>query len=192
MINVQELPVFKAKNEIIQAIKKNKVTIVVGETGCGRTTQIPNFIYESGLVNGGIVGITQPRRIAAISVAEFVAKQLGSRLGELVGYQIRFDDQTFDHTKIKFMADGILLRELQIDPDLKKYSVIMIDEAHERSTNIDFILGLLKDLLKRRDDLKVIMTSGTIDEKSFSLFLGRTDRQCCRPDLSSRNNIFRI
>lgn len=164
------LPIFASKELIVETVKNNTVTILVGETGSGKTTQLPIFLYEAGLINGGILGITQPRRIAAISVAEFVTSQLGGSIGDVVGYQIRFDDQTADSTKIKFMTDGILLRELQVDPNLSKYFVIIVDEAHERSQNVDFVLGLLKDLLGRRKDLKVVVTSATIDEQKFSRY----------------------
>ncbi len=168
-----ELPIFSKKKEILNAIRANQVTIVVGETGSGKTTQIPAFLYEDGYsVSAGKIGVTQPRRIAATSVAAFVAKQLGTELGDIVGYQIRFDDKTADRTQVKFMTDGILLQEIQRDTELSQYSVIMVDEAHERSENIDFLLGLLKELLKRRTDLKVVVASATIDEQKFSQYFG--------------------
>jgi RNA helicase HrpA len=170
---MSELPILAKKKEILDAIRANQVTIVVGETGSGKTTQIPIFLYEDGYAtNDRRVGVTQPRRIAATSVAAFVAKQIGTELGDAVGYQIRFDDQTADTTQVKFMTDGILLQEIQTDTELSQYSVIMVDEAHERSENIDFLLGLLKDLLKRRSDLKVVVTSATIDEQKFSRYFG--------------------
>lgn len=165
-----ELPICAYRDAVIEAVRDNKVVIVVGETGSGKTTQLPRFFYESGLGKGGVIGITEPRRIAATSVARFVANNLGTKLGDVVGYQVRFDDQTAADTAIKFMTDGILLREIQVDPDLRKYSVIMIDEAHERNCNVDFLLGLLKDLLTRRDDLKVIVSSATIDAEKFSQY----------------------
>lgn len=164
------LPICASRELIVETVRNNKVTVVVGETGSGKTTQIPMFLFQAGLVNGGMLGVTQPRKIAAISVAEFVAGQLESRIGEVVGYQIRFDDQTADSTKIKFMTDGILLREMQLDPKLSKYSVIVVDEAHERSQNIDFVMGMLKSLLKKRNDLKVVVTSATIDQEKFSKY----------------------
>ncbi|MFY9493444.1 MAG: ATP-dependent RNA helicase [Minisyncoccia bacterium] len=162
-----DLPIWAKRKEIIEALQNNQVVIVVGETGSGKTTQLP-LMLAAGFANGKKIGITEPRRIAAVSVAEFVAQQFGKKLGSEVGYQIRFDDTTADDTLIKFMTDGILLRELQLDPDLNQYSVIMVDEAHERSQNIDFVLGLLKDALKRRQDLKVVVASATIDHDKFS------------------------
>lgn len=164
------LPIHSHREEIIHAIQKNQVTIVVGETGSGKTTQLPQYLYRASFSENGVIGITEPRRIAATSVAEFVAKQLGTELGDAVGYQIRFDDRTDYSTKIKFMTDGILLREFQVDPNLSHYSVIMVDEAHERSANIDFTLGLLKGLLTRRADLKVMVASATIDAEKFSRY----------------------
>lgn len=166
------LPIFSAKEEIVASVKANQVTVVVGATGSGKTTQLPVFIYEAGIAGKGVIGITQPRRIAAVSVAKFVAKQLDSKLGDLVGYKIRFDDETDSYTDIKFMTDGILLREIQSDRDLSRYSVLVIDEAHERSVNIDFLLGLVKDVLKKRKDLKVVVASATIDSAKFSSYFG--------------------
>lgn len=162
------LPILGKLEEIIETVANNQVTVIVGETGSGKTTEIPVMLFEYGIGNGRQIGITQPRRIAATSVAEYVAGKLNSELGQKVGYKIRFDDTSSDRTKVKFMTDGILLEEIQHDPDLSRYSVIMIDEAHERSINIDFLLGLLKDLLKRRRDLKLVVTSATIDEQKYS------------------------
>ena len=162
------LPILGKLEEIIETVANNQVTVIVGETGSGKTTEIPVMLFEYGIGNGRQIGITQPRRIAATSVAEYVAGKLNTELGQKVGYKIRFDDTSSDRTKVKFMTDGILLEEIQHDPDLSRYSVIMIDEAHERSINIDFLLGLLKDLLKRRRDLKLVVTSATIDEQKYS------------------------
>lgn len=162
------LPILGKRREILETVANNQVTVVVGETGSGKTTEIPVMLFEAGIGNGRQIGITQPRRIAATSVAEYVAGKFNSELGQKVGYKIRFDDTSSDWTKVKFMTDGILLEEIQHDPDLSRYSVIMIDEAHERSINIDFLLGLLKDLLKRRRDLKLVVTSATIDEQKYS------------------------
>lgn len=165
-----QLPIKEAKNRIIDAIIDNPVVIVVGETGSGKTTQLPQFLHEIGLAQNGMIGITQPRRIAATSVARFVASQMGTQLGNKVGYQVRFDKAADITTDIKFMTDGILLREFQEDADLSKYSVILVDEAHERSQNIDFLLGLLKDLLTRRPDLRIVISSATINAKEFSQY----------------------
>ena len=167
------LPILEHKDLIVRTIEDHQVTIVVGETGSGKTTMLPIFLYQAGFagyLEDGIIGITEPRRIAATSVARFVAEKLGGKLGETVGYQIRFDGDTGKDASVKFMTDGILLREIQLDPDLKKYSVIMIDEAHERSQNIDFLLGLLKDVLTRRDDLRIVISSATIDANKFSQY----------------------
>ncbi len=166
------LPIEAVRKKIVSTIQENQVVIVVGATGSGKTTRLPVFLYEACCSKQGVIGITEPRRIAATSVAKFVAEQLGTELGDKVGYQIRFDDQVSRETEIKFMTDGILLREIQDDPDLKRYSVIMVDEAHERSVNIDFTLGLLKDLLSRRPDLKVVVSSATIDADKFSKYFG--------------------
>lgn len=170
--NSMMLPIESRETEIVNAVKHHQVVVVMGETGSGKTTRIPIFLYRAGFAKKGIIGITEPRRIAATSVARYVAEGLGSQLGDLVGYQVRFDNKSEKETAVKFMTDGILLREFQIDPDLSKYSVIMVDEAHERSQNIDFTLGLLKDLLKRRSDLRVVVASATIDTQKFSQYFG--------------------
>lgn len=172
MIDLKKLPIHGHKKEIVSTIRTNQATIVVGETGSGKTTQLPLYLYEACFSERGTIGITEPRRIAAMSVAQFVAEQLGTKLGDVVGYQVRFDDRTENSTKIKFMTGGILLREFQADSDLSQYSVIMVDEAHERSANIDFTLGLLKDLLRRRPDFKVVVSSATIDAEKFSNYFG--------------------
>ena len=166
------LPIWDARERILSVLRDHQVVIVVGETGSGKTTGLPVILHEAGYAYQGKIGITEPRVIAATSVAEFVARQMNTKLGGLVGYQVRFDDTTANSTAIKFMTDGILLRELQLDPDLKKYSLIMVDEAHERSQNIDFVLGLLKDALKRRKDLRVVVASATIDHEKFSRYFG--------------------
>ena len=169
-MNTIRLPILDRKEAILEAVIDNQVVIIVGETGSGKTTQSPQFIFKFDLGLPGKIGITQPRRIAATSVAHFVADQLGCNVGENVGYKIRFDDSTAEGTSIKFMTDGILLREMQADPLLSEYSVIMVDEAHERSLNMDFLLGLLKRLLKQRSDLKLIISSATIEEEKFSRY----------------------
>jgi ATP-dependent helicase HrpA len=152
----------------VRTIRENQVVIIAGETGSGKTTQIPKFLLECGLGKKGILGCTQPRRVAALSVAQRIAEELGLVYGHEVGAKIRFTDQTQDKTVIKVMTDGILLNELQDDPMLRAYEAIVIDEAHERSLNIDFILGCLRQLKERRKDLKIIITSATIDTSSFA------------------------
>jgi ATP-dependent helicase HrpA len=163
-----ELPVSQRKDEIAAAIRDHQVVIVAGETGSGKTTQLPKICLELGRGITGQIGHTQPRRIAARTVADRIATELGTRLGDVVGYKVRFADTSSDSTLVKVMTDGILLTELQRDRDLLRYDTLIIDEAHERSLNIDFILGYLKRLLPRRPDLKVIITSATIDPERFS------------------------
>ncbi|MBO9520782.1 MAG: ATP-dependent RNA helicase HrpA [Nocardioidaceae bacterium] len=163
-----ELPVSARREEIAKTIRDHQVVIVAGETGSGKTTQLPKICLALGRGEGRLIGHTQPRRIAARSVAERIAEELGTELGDVVGYQVRFTDRTSKAGRIKLMTDGILLAELQHDRDLKRYDTLIIDEAHERSLNIDFILGYLKRLLPRRPDLKVIVTSATIDVERFS------------------------
>lgn len=168
-INYPELlPVSQKRDEIANAIEQNQVVIVAGETGSGKTTQLPKICSELGRGTHGLIGHTQPRRLAARSVANRIAEEMETKLGEFVGYKVRFNDQISDNTQIKLMTDGILLAEIQHDRYLNQYDTIIIDEAHERSLNIDFILGYLKELLPRRPDLKVIITSATIDPERFS------------------------
>ncbi|PGH35675.1 ATP-dependent RNA helicase DHX8/PRP22 [[Emmonsia] crescens] len=164
----ESLPVFKFRKQLLEAVKENQLLIVVGDTGSGKTTQLTQYLAEGGFANNGIIGCTQPRRVAAVSVAKRVSEEVGCRLGAEVGYTIRFEDCTSPETKIKYMTDGILQREILLDPDLKKYSVIMLDEAHERTISTDVLFGLLKKTLKRRLDLKVIVTSATLDADKFS------------------------
>ncbi len=164
----QGLPVSQHKDEIAAAIRDHQVVVVAGETGSGKTTQIPKICLELGRGIRGIIGHTQPRRLAARTVAERIAEELDSPLGGPVGWKVRFTDQVSDDTLIKLMTDGILLAEIQSDPLLRQYDTLIIDEAHERSLNIDFVLGYLKQLLPRRPDLKVIITSATIDPERFS------------------------
>src|SRR5450631_4051243 len=163
-----DLPVAARRDDIAAAIRDNQVVIVAGETGSGKTTQLPKICLELGRGIEGLIGHTQPRRIAARSVAERIAEELNTELGTTVGYQVRFTDHSSTNTLLKVMTDGILLAEMQRDRDLRRYDTIIIDEAHERSLNIDFILGYLKQLLPRRPDLKVIITSATIDPQRFS------------------------
>jgi ATP-dependent helicase HrpA len=162
------LPITAKKDEIIDAVAGNPVVIISGETGSGKTTQIPKFCLAAGRGIDGKIGCTQPRRIAATTVSRRIAQELGEQLGQSVGYKIRFQDKTSPDAYIKIMTDGILLAETQNDPDLIEYDTIIVDEAHERNLNIDFILGFIKTLLKRRKDLKVIITSATIDTEKFS------------------------
>lgn len=165
-----KLPIYKYKDELIKVLKKNNVLIVESPTGSGKTTQLPRIIYEAGFAKLGKIGVTQPRRIATISIAEYIAKHIGVNLGEEVGYKIRFEEITSPRTKIKLMTDGVLLQELKKDTLLYEYDVIIIDEAHERSLNIDFILGLIKDISRKRDDFKIIISSATINTKIFSKY----------------------
>ena len=164
----EELPVSERRDDIMSAIRDNQVVIIAGETGSGKTTQIPKMCLELGLGEKGLIGHTQPRRLAARSVAERIAEELGQKIGETVGYQVRFTSEVGEHSAIKLMTDGILLAEIQNDKLLRRYSTLIIDEAHERSLNIDFILGYLKRILPQRPDLKVIITSATIDPERFA------------------------
>ncbi len=184
-----ELPVSQRKDEIAAAIRDNQVVIVAGETGSGKTTQLPKICLELGRGVTGQIGHTQPRRIAARSVAERIAEELGTEVGAAVGYKVRFTDKSSDHTNVKVMTDGILLTEMQHDRQLLRYDTLIIDEAHERSLNIDFILGYLKRLLPSRPDLKVIITSATIDPERFSKHFagGEPDKQSGGAELAPRS-----
>ncbi|MEJ3628010.1 ATP-dependent RNA helicase HrpA [Vibrio vulnificus] len=166
------LPVSQKKDDIADAIAHHQVVIVAGETGSGKTTQLPKICAELGRGKFGLIGHTQPRRLAARSVANRIAEEMETQLGDFVGYKVRFNDQISENTQIKLMTDGILLAEIQHDRFLNQYDTIIIDEAHERSLNIDFILGYLKELLPHRPDLKVIITSATIDPERFSNHFG--------------------
>lgn len=166
----QSLPISKLKDEFLEATKNNQILIVIGETGSGKTTQMTQYLAEAGYGMNGKIGCTQPRRVAAMSVAKRVAEEYGCLLGQEVGYTIRFEDCTSPETKIKYMTDGMLLRESLIDPDLKAYSVIMLDEAHERSIHTDVLFGLMKTAVSKRKDLKLIVTSATLDAVKFSSF----------------------
>ncbi|MEV6928550.1 ATP-dependent RNA helicase HrpA [Dactylosporangium sp. NPDC051485] len=168
----EQLPVSQRKDEILETIRDHQVVIVAGETGSGKTTQLPKICLELGRGVTGQIGHTQPRRIAARTVAERVAEELGGELGGTVGFKVRFTDQSSESTMVKVMTDGILLAEIQQDRLLRRYDTLIIDEAHERSLNIDFILGYLKQLLPRRPDLKLIITSATIDPDRFSRHFG--------------------
>ena len=163
-----ELPISARADEIIAAIRDHQVLVLAGETGSGKTTQIPKMCLVAGRGETGRIACTQPRRVAATSVARRVAEELNVPFGREVGCKIRFADQTTDETVIKFMTDGMLLAELQADPELRAYDTIIVDEAHERSLNIDFILGHLRRLRLRRPELKIVITSATIDTEAFS------------------------
>ncbi|MCK5263535.1 MAG: DEAD/DEAH box helicase, partial [Gammaproteobacteria bacterium] len=164
----EELPISQKRDEILEIIKANQVTILCGETGSGKTTQLPKICLQLGLGSRGLIAHTQPRRLAARSVAARIAEELKTELGQQVGFKVRFTDQTSENSYIKLMTDGILLAECHHDPYLNQYDTIIIDEAHERSLNIDFLLGYIKQLIQKRRDLKVIITSATIDPERFS------------------------
>ena len=168
----ESLPIAARADEIVALIRKHQVIVLAGETGSGKTTQLPKLCLAAGRGTAGLIGCTQPRRIAARSVARRVAAELGSEVGKLVGFQVRFTDQVSDESLVKFMTDGILLAEIQSDPWLNAYDTIILDEAHERSLNIDFLLGYLKRLMARRRDLKLIVTSATIDTSRFAQHFG--------------------
>ncbi len=168
----EDLPICGRRAEIVAAIRGNQVVVVAGETGSGKTTQLPKMCLDAGLAERGRIGCTQPRRVAALSVSRRVAEELGVTWGREVGCKMRFNDDTGRDTRIKFMTDGILLAEVQGDPLLRAYSALILDEAHERSLNIDFLLGYLQGLLRKRGDLKLIITSATIDTEAFSQAFG--------------------
>jgi ATP-dependent helicase HrpA len=186
----ESLPVSGQREKITHALEQNQVIIVCGETGSGKTTQLPKIclVMGRGRANGTgqLIGHTQPRRIAATSTAKRIAQELGSPIGEDVGYQVRFADKTSATASVKLMTDGILLAETQRDPLLKAYDTIIIDEAHERSLNIDFLLGYLRQLLPKRPDLKVIVTSATIDAKRFAEHFGSKEHPAPVIEVSGR------
>ncbi|XP_062395625.1 pre-mRNA-splicing factor ATP-dependent RNA helicase DHX16 [Sardina pilchardus] len=175
MQSIQEvrrsLPVFPYRQDLLSAIEQHQVLIIEGETGSGKTTQIPQYLMEEGYNSGGLkIGCTQPRRVAAMSVAARVAQEVGVKLGNEVGYSIRFEDCTSERTVLKYMTDGMLLREFLTEPDLASYSVVIIDEAHERTLHTDILFGLIKDIARFRADLKVLVASATLDTERFSCF----------------------
>ncbi|KAL8162870.1 hypothetical protein V2J09_014359 [Rumex salicifolius] len=168
----QYLPIFSVREELLQVIRENQVVVVVGETGSGKTTQLTQYLYEDGYTSYGIVGCTQPRRVAAMSVAKRVSEEMETELGDKVGYAIRFEDVTSPNTVIKYMTDGVLLRETLKDAELEKYRVVVMDEAHERSLNTDVLFGILKKVVAQRRDFKLIVTSATLNAEKFSNFFG--------------------
>lgn len=172
----RRLPLWCAKERLVQQVKASQALIIIGETGSGKTTQIPQFLLENGFAKQGAIAITQPRRVAAITVAQRVAAEVGCRLGTTVGYSVRFDDCTSPETKIKYLTDGLLLREALLDPLLRKYSVIIVDEAHERSLSTDILIGLLKGVWeKRKSDFRLIVMSATLDAASFRTYFNNAD-----------------
>ncbi|KAL6969298.1 RNA helicase [Sarracenia purpurea var. burkii] len=165
------LPILQFEEKIIETVERNPVVVIIGETGSGKSTQLSQMLHRSGYTKSGIIAVTQPRRVAAVSVSRRVAQELGVRLGEEVGYAIRFEDRTSEKTCIKYLTDGVLLRESLSNPKLNQYSVIILDEAHERSLNTDILLGLMKRLIKTRaTNLKVLITSATLDGEKVSRF----------------------
>nr|KAJ3423304.1 hypothetical protein HK105_006105 [Polyrhizophydium stewartii] len=166
----RQLPVFKARDTILAEIAQFQAVVIVGETGSGKTTQLPQFLHDAGYTRRGMIAITQPRRVAAISIATRVSQEMQTKLGGTVGYSIRFEDVTSAETKIKYMTDGMLLRELLSDADLSRYSVIILDEAHERTLRTDVLFGAVKQIQKRRPELKIVVMSATLNAKAFSAY----------------------
>jgi pre-mRNA-splicing factor ATP-dependent RNA helicase DHX16 len=161
------------EGNVLSAIADHQVLVVIGETGSGKTTQMTQYLVEAGYGKRGLLGCTQPRRVAAMSVAKRVADELGCKLGHEVGYSIRFEDCTSERTVLKYMTDGMLLREFLSEPDLAGYSVMMLDEAHERTLHTDVLFGLLKDVARFREDLKLLISSATLDAHKFSKYPAR-------------------
>ncbi|KAK1926769.1 P-loop containing nucleoside triphosphate hydrolase protein, partial [Papiliotrema laurentii] len=167
----KSLPIYEFREELLEAIAEHQVLVVVAETGSGKTTQLPQYLHEAGYTKGGMkVGCTQPRRVAAMSVAARVAEEVGCRLGQEVGYSIRFEDMTSDKTVLKYMTDGMLLREFLTDPELSTYSALIIDEAHERTLSTDILFGLIKDIARFRPELRILISSATLNAQKFAAF----------------------
>ncbi|OIW19863.1 hypothetical protein TanjilG_27229 [Lupinus angustifolius] len=164
----KKLPIYPYRDELLKALNDHQVLVIVGETGSGKTTQIPQYLHEAGYTKRGMIACTQPRRVAAMSVAARVSQEMGVKLGHEVGYSIRFEDCTSEKTIVKYMTDGMLLREFLGEPDLASYSVIMVDEAHERTLSTDILFGLVKDISRFRPDLKLLISSATLDAEKFS------------------------
>jgi pre-mRNA-splicing factor ATP-dependent RNA helicase DHX16 len=169
----KQLPIYAFREEFVKAVREFQVLIVVGDTGSGKTTQIPQYLHEEGFTKKGRIACTQPRRVAAMSVAKRVSDEMGTKLGHEVGYSIRFEDCTSDRTLLQYMTDGMLLREFLSEPDLRKYSVVMIDEAHERTLHTDILFALAKDVARFRSDLTLIISSATLDSEKFSSYFDR-------------------
>lgn len=169
---IQNLPILGHEKEIVDAVRGHQVVVVAAETGAGKSTQLPLMLLRAGFGQSKMIGITQPRRIAAVSVSSYVAELHGTSLGQTIGFQIRNESELSSQTRVKFMTEGILLRELHSDKELSRYEVVIVDEAHERGVNQDLILALLKFVIKRRSDLKVVIMSATIDEERFAEYFG--------------------
>jgi HrpA-like RNA helicase len=165
-----DLPIHQFKKEIVQSVKDHQTTILVGETGTGKSTQLPQYLSEYFGGEGKCVVCTQPRRVAAVTIAQKVASEQGCNVGEKVGYSIRFEDKCSSKTRIKFVTDGVLLRECMSDPKLSKYSVVILDEAHERSLQTDILMGLLRNMQEQRNDLRIVVMSATLQTELFSNF----------------------
>jgi ATP-dependent helicase HrpA len=179
------LPITAHRDEILAALARHQVLIVCGATGSGKTTQLPKLCLEAGRGTAGLIGHTQPRRLAARALANRLAHEMGTSVGAAVGYKVRFNDRTSRGTRVKLMTDGILLKELESDRSLRRYDTLIVDEAHERSLNIDLILGVLKQLLPTRPDLRVIVTSATINPGAvLGVLRGRADHRGVRSRLS--------